>query len=332
MIRLIDIVRICAVLLIVLKVNAQETFEKHLIEVTLQEQDTFQMNFVKTPDLFAEKWDTLAQPSFWKFVMKMSPRTSILNVASTRQILEVKALDDWNKFSDDQKEEYRDTLRKEFGLAPDTRIFMTTGKSDFFQFEKVFPSISRGIDVFVANNTDPWYAQSILMIESPGKIAYSNVGALGPFQLMKSVARNHGLRVDKSVDERKDFDKSAKASAHLIRTACIPEAKRILRKFGIQVQGDVQYSLWFRLLVMHCYHAGAGNVEGVLTNVVKPKAGGQNLITTIWHSEYGGFKNASQNYSQLALAALIVLDDLILDKCASICEYDIKYYKNKKPT
>jgi hypothetical protein len=306
----------------------QPNFKEHLIEVTLHEQDTMALNFVKTPDLFAERWDTLAQPSFWKFVMRMSPGTSILNVAATRQVLELMPLKEWNKFSDDEKEAYRDTLRLRHGLDPEERIFMTTGKSDFFQFDKVFPSISRGIEVFAENNTDPWYAQAILMIESPGKIAYSNVGALGPFQLMKSVARNHGLRVDRYVDERKDFDKSAKASAHLIRTACIPEARRILRKFGIQVEGEDEYQLWFRLVVMHCYHAGAGNVEGVLSNVVKPTAGGKSLITKIWRSEYGGFKNASQNYSQLALAALIILDDLILTKCQNICEYELSEDKS----
>lgn len=305
-----------------------ENFKKHLIEVTLHEQDTVALNFVKTPELFSERWDTLAQPSFWKFVMRMSPGTSILNVVKTRQILELMPLAEWDQFSDDEKEAYRDTLRKRHDLAPDTRIFMTTGKSDFFQFDKVFPSISRGVEVFAENNTDPWYAQAILMIESPGKIAYSNVGALGPFQLMKSVARNHGLRVDKNVDERKDFDKSAKASAHLIRTACIPEARRILRKFGIVVEGEDEYQLWFRLIVMHCYHAGAGNVEGVLSNVVKPSTGGQALITKLWQSEYGGFRNASQNYSQLALAALIILDDLILKKCSDICEYELRAENN----
>ncbi|WP_066759219.1 transglycosylase SLT domain-containing protein [Crocinitomix algicola] len=316
-------IRSIIVLLFLVSTSAfsQHRFNKHLIEVTLHEQDTLLMNFVKTPDLFMERWDTLAQPSFWKFVMRMSPETSILNVAETRQVLELRPLADWNNLSDEEKEAYRDTLRIRHGLAPDTRIFMTTGKSDFFEFEKVFNSISRGVEVFKDNNTDPWYAQSILMIESPGKIAYSSVGALGPFQLMKSVARNHGLRVDKYVDERKDFDKSAKASAHLIRTACIPEAKRILKKFDIHVTPDDEFSLWFRLLVMHCYHAGAGNVDRLLSNVVKPTRGGMELITTIWRSEYGGFKNASQNYSQLALAALIILDDLILKKCQEICEY-----------
>lgn len=299
----------------------QLNFKEHLIQVTLHEQDTLLMNFVKTPDLFHERWDTLAQPSFWKYVMKTPPNTSILNVASTRQVLELMPLKEWNAFTDDQKELRRVELRKTNNLPEDTRIFMTTGKSDFFQFEKVFTSISRGVQIFADNETDPWYAQSILMIESPGKIAYSSVGALGPFQLMKSVARNHGLRVDNTVDEREDFDKSAKASAHLIRTSCVPEAKRILRKFGIDVSDSDQYRLWFRLLVMHCYHAGAGNVDGVLTNVVKPTAGDNSIITRIWHSEYGGFKNASQNYSQLTLAALIILDDLILTKCEKIREY-----------
>ncbi|MCG8576075.1 MAG: hypothetical protein MI810_14390 [Flavobacteriales bacterium] len=301
--------------------QAQTTkFDRHLIDVRIN--DSTDLTFVKTPELFDYQWDTLAQPNFWQFVMSSTPETSILNVKETREILEIQSLEEWNKQTDKEKEAYRDTLRKRHGLAADARIFMTTGKNNFYQFEKVFPSISRGVEQFILNDTDPWYAQAILMIESPGRIAYSNAGAYGPFQLMKSVARNHGLRVDKYVDERKDFDKSAYGSSHLIRTACIPEGKRIMRKFGVNVEGDEEYSLWFRLLVLHIYHAGAGNVNNVLTNVVKPKEGGKGLITTIWQSEYGGFGNASQNYSQLALAALIVLDDLIYSKCVEICDYE----------
>jgi hypothetical protein len=301
----------------------QSVYDDQLIEVFIDDSQQ-NMRFVKTPDLFDERWDTLPQPNFWKYVMKMSPETAILNVRDTREILEIQTLNQWNTQSDDQKEAYRDTLRRKNRLAPDTRIFMTTGKSDFFQFDKVFPSITRGIDVFIENNTDPWYAQSILMIESPGKIAYSNAGALGPFQLMKTVARNHGLKVNKYVDERKDFDKSAYGSAHLIRTACIPEAKRILGKFGIAITKDDEYKLWFRLTVLHLYHAGAGNVEKLLTNVVRPTIGGQGFIDDIWHSEYGNFGNSSQNYSQLALASLLVLDDLIHQKCHTVeeCVYE----------
>lgn len=300
---------------------SQSRFENHIIEVTIENDTSCSLlKFVKTPDLFLEGWDTLAQPNFWRFVMQMPPDSCIMNVAKTREILEVCHLSKWKRMNDDQQEMYRDTLRKKYNLAPDTRIFMTTGKNDFFQFDKVFPSISRGVEVFMDNDTDPWYAQAILMIESPGKIAYSNAGALGPFQLMPSVARNHGLVVNKSKDERKDFDKSAFAAAHLIRTGCVPEGKRILAKFGIHIKGKAEYSLWFRLLVLHIYHAGAGNVEGVMTHVVKPTTGGIPLIAKIWQSEYGNFKNSSQNYSQLALAALIVLDDLIYSRCTSIYE------------
>ena len=304
-------------------VYGQTKFDKHLVEVEIEETKEI-LTFVKTPELFEDRWDTLAQPNFWKFVMQMSPGTSILNVRRTRQILEITSLKEWDKKTDDEKEAHRQLLREENGLPDDERIFMTTGKNDFYQFQKVFPSISKGVNLFVENDTDPWYAQAILMIESPGKIAYSNAGALGPFQIMKSVARNHGLRVDKYVDERKDFAKSAKASSHLIRTACVPEGKRIMRKFGIKVEGDTQYELWFRLLVLHIYHAGAGNVDRLMVNVIKPKEGGKQLIDTIWHSEYGQFGNSSQNYSQLALASLLILDNLIFEKCTSIdnCTYE----------
>lgn len=300
---------------------AQSRFDEHLIDVLVENDTTF-MTFVKTPELFEDQWDTLAQPNFWKFVMSMPPDSTILNIARTREILEIKPYSEWDAQTDEEKEAYRNTLRKKFNLDSTERIYSTTGKNDFYHFEKVFPSISRGIELFTEYDTDPWYAQAILMIESPGKIAYSNVGALGPFQLMKKVARNHGLRVDKYVDERKDFDKSAYGASHLLRTGCIPEAKRIMRKFGVHVEGDDEYSLWFRLTVLHIYHAGAGNVENVLTHVVKPTTGGKPLITEIWHSEYGNFKNASQNYSQLALAALIVLNDFIVDK--AVCVYDCK--------
>ncbi|MBK6953077.1 MAG: transglycosylase SLT domain-containing protein [Crocinitomicaceae bacterium] len=303
---------------------AQDAYEDHLIEVKVV-NDTTVLRFVKTPELFVEQWDTLAQPNFWKEIMHLSPDSCLLNVASSRQILERTSLRTWDAKTDEQKEAYKQTLREKYNLAADTRIFMTTGKSDFYRFDLVLPNISKGIDAFSRYNTDPWYAQAILMIESPGSLhAKSNAGAVGPFQLMKSVAINRGLRVDKYVDERKDFERSAYASSHLIRTACVPEAKRILSKFGIYVSAEDEFSLWFRLTVLHCYHAGAGNVDGVLTNVVKPTQGGVSLITTIWKSEYGGFKNSSQNYSQLALASLLVLDNLIHLKCDEIkdCKED----------
>ena len=304
-------------LLLAVSGYSQDDYEDHLIEVTMN--DTNVLKFVKTPELFVEKWDTLAQPNFWKEIMHLSPDSCLLNVATTRQILERLSLAQWERKSDEEKEAYKAGLREKYHLAPDTRIFMTTGKSDFYRFDLVLPNISKGIDEFAKNNTDPWYAQAILMIESPGSLhGKSGAGAVGPFQLMKTVAINRGLRVDKYVDERKDFSRAAYASSHLIRTGCVPEAKRILGKFGIVVSEEDEFSLWFRLTVLHIYHAGAGNVDGVMTNVVKPTQVGQSLMTTIWKSEYGNFKNSSQNYSQLALASLLVLDNLILTSCDDI--------------
>ena len=39
----------------------------------------------------------------------------------------------------------------------------------FREFGKVLPDISKAIRVFQQNDVDPWYAQTILLIESPGK-------------------------------------------------------------------------------------------------------------------------------------------------------------------
>jgi tetratricopeptide (TPR) repeat protein len=69
--------------------------------------------------------------------------------------------------------------------------------------------------------------------------------------------------------------------------------------------------LWFRLLVMHSYHAGAGNVAGVIRKI-KPTEGGMQLIQQVWQTTYGGFKNSSQNYSQLVLAAFNNFDSMVM--------------------
>lgn len=287
--------------------------EQEVIEV-VNHSDSISRMFVTTDNLFTGRWDTLAQPTFWREVMITHQDSCIINIAATRTILGKESFIKWQAQTESQKQIYKDSVRLANHLSSDTKIYITSGKSHFYQIEKVMPSISRAIDVFEENNTDPWYAQAILLIESPGKIAYSNVGAYGPFQLMKSVARSHGLKVDKYVDERKDFDKSAKAAASLIRRTCVPEAKRILEKNALTYN---ERDLWFRLFVLHIYHAGAGNVDGLLSSI-SPQVGGQQLITKMWQSEWGGFKNASQNYSQVALASLLQLQELIYKKCDNI--------------
>jgi len=168
--------------------------------------------------------------------------------------------------------------------------------------------MDKAIKVFVQNNTDPWYAQTILLIESPGKSTQaSSVGAFGPFQLMRSVAKRYGLVVTKYRDDRADLEKSAKAAAALISKSCIPNVRAMLDLRDIPYK---ETDIWFRLLVMHAYHAGAGNLAGVI-NKINPKEGGMPLITTLWQTEWGGFKNESQNYSQIALASIMLFDKII---------------------
>jgi hypothetical protein len=273
--------------------------------------DSTSKYFVLTTDLYNERWDTLAHPNFWKKVMHLTPDSCVVNVAATRQILAFESYKEWQTKTESEKTAYRDSIRWCYGLAPEERIFITHGQNHFYNFEHVFPSISRGVEVFNDLGVDPFYAQAILLIESPGKLQYSKNGAYGSFQLMKSVARMHGLRVDKYVDERTDFDKSAYGAASLLSKVCIPEAKRILAKYNLTYN---ETDLWFRLFVMHIYHAGAGNVNGVLAQI-QPTTGGMGLIQAMWRTEWGGFKNSSQNYSQLALASILTLNDMIYHKC-----------------
>lgn len=282
--------------------------------------DSTNYSFVNTNDLVEGRWDVLAQPNFWKEVMMLGQDSCLVNIAATREILGKDSFVKWKAQTEPQKLAYKDSVRKVFNLDSTEKIYVTSGKNHFYQFDKVIPSINKAIPIFKKYNTDPWYAQAILLIESPGKIEYSNVGAYGPFQLMKSVARSHGLKVNKYVDERKDFDKSAMGAASLLRKTCVPEAKRILKKNQIPFSED---EVWFKLFVLHIYHAGAGNVDGLVSSF-KDKPSGQELITKMWHSEWGGFKNASQNYSQVALAAMLNLHDIIYSNCTVLYGCDLK--------
>ena len=147
------------------------------------------------------------------------------------------------------------------------RILVTSGKKYFYDFDNAFDQFEKGINCFIENDVDPWYAQSILLIESPNKLQKSNAGAYGPFQLMKDVARLFGLTVNRHLDERSNFERSAYAASSLIKKVCIPKTKQMLDSLGITNYNEMD--LWFRLLVMHSYHAGSGNVKQAL-NALNP--------------------------------------------------------------
>ena len=264
--------------------------------------------------IFEDRWDMLPQPQFWKQIMRLSPDSCLINVAENRTVLLKMSMRDWSRQTETQKAVFKDSLRNAYSLAAGTQINVTTGKNDFYKFKEVYPSLSKGVEAFEKYGCDPWYAQAILLIESPGQLKKSSVGAYGAFQLMPSVARAQGLTVNSTVDERKDFDRSAYGAAHLLNRVCIPEAKKILNAHNIAYN---ESDLWFRLFVLHVYHAGAMNVAAVV-NKINPKEGSQELITKMWITSAADFGNNSQNYTQLALASQLILHEMVYEQCEDI--------------
>lgn len=285
---------------------APNNWDHEMIEVKHPERTGVLMN---PQVIFDEKWNELGQPKFWKKVMKMHPDSSYLNVASNRHVLLKVQTKEWNLKSEAERGRIKDSLLIANNFETTEKIMCTSGKNHFYKFDAVYPSLTKGILAFENLQVDPWYAQAILLIESPGQLKKSNVGAYGAFQLMPGVARMYGLKVNKSVDERKDFNRSAYAAASLISKVCIPSAKSILDAKGVKYN---ETDLWFRLFVMHVYHAGAGNVKAVV-NKINPTEGGQELIKSMWSTEAGAFGNSSQNYTQLVLASQLILKDMVGD-------------------
>jgi hypothetical protein len=272
-----------------------------------------------TQDLFTDNWNDLAQPLFWKKIMQLSPDTVLINVSATRQVLNKMSVSEWESQTNAQKESYKIELREEFCLPVNEQLFITSGKNDFYKFDAVYPQLSLGVAAFEENGVDPWYAQAILLIESPGQLKKSRSGAYGAFQLMPSVARAQGLTVNRYTDERENFERSAYGSSRLISRVCIPEAKVILNNHNIAYK---ESDVWFRLFVLHIYHAGAGNVAAVI-NKIDPKQGGQELIKEMWQNSAAGFGNNSQNYTQLALASQFILHEMIEQQAEKtyFCKY-----------
>ena len=293
---------------------SNESDEVHgKIEVK-RKSDSLCSMYMRDGRIYSYGLDTLQNIKFWRAMIKLDPDSGYVNVGSTRQILATIPVKQFKKMSNTKAQVWRDSIRKQYQLPDSEHIVFSSGKSDFYKFEKVMPTITEAINVFESNNTDPFYAQAILLIESPGQLQKSYAGAYGPFQLMKGVARNMGLTVNKYVDDRKDLSKSAWAAAKLIRTICIPYTNAMLDAKGICYN---EKDLWYRLLVLHVYHAGAGNVEKALNKLdFCEEDGSIELIKKLWNTTAGAFGPASQNYSQVALACLIELDQLI-DKNSS---------------
>jgi hypothetical protein len=263
-------------------------------------------NYIFDRSLYFLKVDTLPQIRFWRDIMKLHEDSAIINIGNNRSYVEKVNMRTWDLKSDLEKKNYRDSVRIARNLDSSYKILITTGKRFFYDFERASLSFQKGIHCFIENNVDPWYAQAILLIESPNKLQKSNVGAYGPFQLMKDVARMYGLKVNKHQDERADFARSAFAASSLIKNICIPRACRMLD--SLKITHYSEDDLWFKLLVMHIYHAGAYNVQKALYSF-NPAAGNMDMIYTLWRTQTAKFKSASQNYSQIVLAAMLEMNE-----------------------
>lgn len=295
---------------------ATNFYSQNIIDVYCSD-DTCSHSVIDTEMLVIERWDTLPQSKFWKTVINTTKDSCIINIASSRTILTTINQELWFSQTEDEKKQFKDSIKEYFCLDSTTKLYVTTGKKEFYQIQEVIPSIESAIEIFQDNDVDPWFAQSILLIESPAQLKYSSVGAYGPFQIMKRVARTMGLTVNRYVDERKDFKKSAFAASQLLKTVCIPQARKIL--CDVDDIDPVGNELWFKFLVLHVYHAGAKNVGSLLSQLEEPLKG-MELIQWMWKNEYGNFKNASQNYSQIAIAAMLTLNEIVLSDCDYILE------------
>jgi hypothetical protein len=248
--------------------------------------------------------DTMPQVKFWQRIMNLHQDSCIINIHHNRTVLATMHTSAWDNIERSKKLSIADSLRRLRAIKDTSRVVGTIGKSFFYLFEKVADKVPLGMKAFEDNEVDGWYAKSILLIESPNQLQKSNVGAYGAFQLMPGVARMYGLKVNKKKDERANFNRSAYAASMLLKTICIPKTKQLLDTLHIAYTED---ELWFKLLVMHTYHAGIGNVKAALY-AMPAGLQGMPLIYKLWNTNARGFQGASQNYSQLILAAYLEYD------------------------
>ncbi len=276
---------------------------------------TYSLNskFVYCHELQAERLDTVARTIFWRKLMNTAKDTFVFYASPEKMVLCAIPADAYNQYSDVQKDKFKDSLRAINGLAPDKRIMYAMGRNHFYNVSSVIEDIEKSNVIFKQQGVDPFYAQAILLIESPGKLAKSTVGAYGPFQLMKSVGLKYGLKVNSKIDERGNLEKSAVAACKLISSICIPYTNKMLEKYNMAY---CETDLWYRLLVLHVYHAGAGNVAKAL-HVMQPEVGNMAMIMQLWNTNAGGFQNCSQNYSQVAIASLFELEDHLVKVSAT---------------
>ncbi|HHP7242041.1 MAG TPA: transglycosylase SLT domain-containing protein [Cyclobacteriaceae bacterium] len=263
--------------------------------------------FVLDNQLYTQNWDQLPQPSFWYKIINMDEEISIINLETDRSVKDTIATDSYWDLPRIKREAFLDSLKEKYGMSGNDDVFITSGKQNYYQFDQVIPFIPKAVSIFKEEDVDPWFAQAIMLIESPASLQKSPYGAYGYFQLMSRVARRYGLKINRYVDEREDLEKSARVAARLLKHEYMPHAYKLLDRYKIPYNPN---ELWVKLLVLHVYHAGPATMRRTFW-YLQPKHGGQELIKTLWITNYRNFQNASQNYSQIALASLMHFDRIM---------------------
>jgi hypothetical protein len=270
---------------------------------TVRKSDGAKICYFKVGCIRKDGWDTLPEIKFWRRIVTLSKDSVLANVIENRRGLAVyskKMIDSLESIG--RLSQFRDELAIKFRVDSNNHIRFTSGRSHFYRFDKIAGKMERGITLFDSFGVDPFYAQSVLLIESPGSDRQkSTAGAYGNFQLMPFVARQYGLRVDRYLDERENFDRSAYAAARLIKEICIPYARKWCETYGFEVD---ESAVWFKLLALHNYNAGAGTVKSAMA-ALPGHVKGNDLIKTLWKTSAGYFRSEAQNYSQLALACYL---------------------------
>jgi len=249
--------------------------------------------------------DFLSSPNviFWMRDIMLSADSFLVVNQTTRQVIDVVHKDAIQKIDRSQNLTSLGSLyAMKHSVPSNHKIKFVRGRKEFFNYSVVGPKLKIANSVFESVGVNPMVSQLLLLIESPSNHkGVSHSGAAGHFQIMPSVARKYGLRIRNGVDDRLIFSKSAYAAARLVKEYCVPQAKRICIKNNIEFNTD---ALWFNLLVLHIYNAGAGTVA---TAVKHNENGidGNDLIKRLWHTNVGAFQNSSQNYSQVCLASYL---------------------------
>jgi len=268
---------------------------------TIHPNDSF--HIVAIPKNQLTFFEQQPQIAFWRTVISLTKDSCIVVHKDSRRMLDFISAEQLDSIvCHNQLDVAAQCYRDKNGYETCELVKFVRGKKEFFNFQTVGPLVDDAKVIFEEYGVNPIYAQFILLIESPNNPkARSISGAVGHYQLMPFVAKKYGLVVTSSRDDRHDFAKSSMAAAKLMKDYCIPNAERTAIGLGLVPNQD---ELWFQLLVMHIYNAGAGNVRKAV-QMVGPGKSGEELILKLWKTQAAAFGNSSQNYTQLALASYV---------------------------